>query len=122
MTPRILRTPALYMMLAALLFSATSCSKEENRTYLMTWTSEPTIHENWKGAEDVYLTFQDDPARTYMVVSDDLGQFLRSLGTDTVTTTWKTTVLFSIIDEPNFLVGVEDLETWDVKWSCWILR
>jgi hypothetical protein len=109
------------MLFAALSITVSACSKVEERQYQMTWKSMPTIHEEWNGAEDIHLTFLDDPDRTFVIVSDDLGDYLRSLGTDTVTTTWRTTVYLYFIDDPGYLTRVGDIDTWDRKWSCWIL-
>ena len=113
---------SIFVLVATLSIAVSACSKVEDRQYEMTWNSVPTIHEEWSGAEDIHLTFLDEPDRTLVIVSDDLGDYLRSLGTDTVTTTWRTTVYLRFIDDPEYLERVGDLDTWDRKWSCWILR
>jgi len=112
--------PAVVVM--GLLPALMGCVQAEDRQYEMKWRIEPTIHEEWGQAEDVYLTFVDDPDTTLKIVSDDLGGYLRSLDTDSVMTTWKTDVYLYFIDDPVRLKRVGDLETWDRRWWCWILE
>lgn len=91
------------------------------RSYEMTWTATPTIHEKFKGAEDIHLTFVEDPCRTYVVVSGDLGPHLRQEGRPIVTAVWNVERLLGFVDTPSDPVSIAGRSGWDAKWSCWLV-
>ena len=109
-------------LVLTLVIGLSACSRVEEREYEMTWKIEEPKLDKWPDAEHVLFRFPDEYDRWEVIVSDDLGDYLRHHRDNPVTTTWRTSIYLGFIDAPEYLLKVGDIDDFDRKMTYYVIQ